>query len=240
MLVEEVGGVLGSEAKVVTVELRDVDLVGLERGLTRAELTLVAGAIETRRREFAAGRLLARHALARMGHANCEVLCGSGREPLWPPGVSGSISHCETRAIVAVASAASGSIGIDIEGRRQLPRELWDKVLLPGEIEALRASHRELERGRRALLCFSIKEALYKAQYPLSRQYLGFHAVAVTFEGDPSAECGHVVCTFQLDVGPFRRGQRVRGRFWLDAFQGGETLAVVVAGGRSPNGVLRR
>jgi 4'-phosphopantetheinyl transferase EntD len=33
---------------------------------------------------------------------------------------------------------------------------------------------------------FSAKEAIYKCQFPLTRTFLGFHDVAVTFERDGS------------------------------------------------------
>jgi 4'-phosphopantetheinyl transferase EntD len=54
------------------------------------------GSVEKRWREFAAGRSCARKALAASGHAPVAVLQGAGREPVWPQGIVGSITHCST------------------------------------------------------------------------------------------------------------------------------------------------
>lgn len=219
---------LSNDATLMTAELLDTNLAELEQGLTQGELALVTGAPEARRREFAAGRWLARAALKRLGHAGCELLWGPGRVPSWPQGFGGSISHCETRAIVAVAPALGGSIGIDVETRRQLKRAVWSKVLLPDEVDALRRGYAAVEQESRALLWFSAKEALYKALYPLCHQQLGLLALAVVFRGEPAAQRGHFVATLQVDAGQFRRGHRLEGRFWLDAFDTGELLTGVV------------
>lgn len=51
------------------------------------------GAAPKRLGEFLAGRLAAREALRPFGLAGCSVAIGAAREPLWPEGVEGSISH---------------------------------------------------------------------------------------------------------------------------------------------------
>ena len=57
------------------------------------EEDLIAKAEEQRRREFITARRCAREALATFGHALAPIRSGSGREPQWPVGVVGSITH---------------------------------------------------------------------------------------------------------------------------------------------------
>ncbi|MEI8635195.1 hypothetical protein P4S72_30355 [Vibrio sp. PP-XX7] len=60
-------------------------------------------AVLKRKCEFLAGRLCAKRAMAECG-INAETTLGIGehREPLWPEGVIGSISHCDTQAVAVV------------------------------------------------------------------------------------------------------------------------------------------
>ena len=201
--------------------------------LGAAELALVERAIDKRKREFATGRKLARAALAALDHPDVEILNGPDRAPIWPSGIAGSISHCDRVAVVAMTRAAHGTVGIDVEHRDELKRELWKTVFLPHEIEALDADFDGPMRGRMALVLFSAKEALYKAQYPRTTTFMGFHElhVAITPDvRDPSR--GTLRCTFQNDVGAldregFARASIANGRFQLDATPGAEVLTSV-------------
>ncbi|GAB4214450.1 MAG: hypothetical protein OHK0013_39130 [Sandaracinaceae bacterium] len=200
--------------------------------LTEAEHALVARSIDKRKREFATGRRLARAALAALGHGEAELLNGPDRAPRWPEGIHGSISHCDRRAVVAVTRAEHGTVGVDVEHRDELKRELWKTVFLPREIADLEARFDATMRGRMALVLFSAKESLYKAQYPRTKTYMGFHELHVALEPE-SSESGALVCTFQNDVGPdavhgrFVRGHVVRGRYHLEAFTSGEIVTSV-------------
>ena len=197
--------------------------------LTEREAALVAKAIDKRKREFATGRHLAKEALAHFGVHDVELMNHSDRAPIWPEPVHGSISHCDTRAIVAIMPKHNGTVGIDIEHRAELKRDLWKSVFLEREIEALEAFASEL-RGRMALVLFSAKEALYKAQYPLTQTYMGFHELEVRLTCT-TATHGQLTCTFQNDVGPepvrFSRDDVATGHFQLSAFDSGEVVTGV-------------
>ncbi len=201
--------------------------------LTEREAALVARSIDKRKREFATGRRLARAALSELGLRDVELLNGPDRAPIWPDGVHGSISHCDTRAVVAAVRAEHGTVGVDIEHRDELKRELWKTVFLPREIDELDAAFEPGERGRMALVLFSAKESLYKAQYPRTTTFMGFHELHVSIVPDPEARTrGSLVCTFQNDVGVvgasgFARATVARGRFRLDAFETGEVVTSV-------------
>jgi 4'-phosphopantetheinyl transferase EntD len=197
--------------------------------LTEREAALVERAIPKRKREFATARSLARAALSRFGHQGVEILNAPDRSPIWPDGVAGSITHSDTRAFVAVCAGSLGTVGVDTEHREELKRDLWKTVFLREEIAALDTMP-EADRGRLALVLFSAKEALYKAQYPWTREFMGFHELRVDLR--PSAHVGALAgrfdCVFQRDVGPFPEGGVVEGR-WLSPGPG-SALTEVVSG----------
>jgi 4'-phosphopantetheinyl transferase EntD len=146
-------------------------------GLWPEEETLIAGAVEKRRREFAAGRTCARLALQRLGMSPAAIGAGSHREPLFPAGISGSITH--TREYCAAAVVRTGpvlSIGIDAEFNEPLENSVADLILSPDE---RRMAHAFGNICSGDALVFSIKEAFFKAVFPFCRQYLDFADVVV-------------------------------------------------------------
>lgn len=146
-----------------------------EQGLLQPEMDAIAHAIPKRRREFAAGRRAARAAMAELGLPSAPVLVGPQREPLWPEGLTGSIAHCATLCIAAV-SQTHQSLGIDLETASPLPADLEEIVCTKAERAWLDMLSPET-RGLAAKKIFSAKEAIYKAQYPLTGQVIGFEAV---------------------------------------------------------------
>jgi len=187
--------------------------------LSEREAAAIPRALDKRRREYATGRALAREALDRFFEVRgFDLLNDDDRAPVWPESIAGTLSHCDTYAWVALVESSWGTIGIDGEHRRELKRDLWRPTMLPSEIEALDTLDPEI-RGRRALALFSAKEALYKAQYPRSREYMGFMALHVALDEE------HLTCTFQQDVGPFPKGFVARGRWTVT--DSGEVLTGV-------------
>jgi 4'-phosphopantetheinyl transferase EntD len=221
--IDDVPGLFDDERIVVlTAEVSEAAI----DGLTPAEAEHVARAIDKRKREFATGRALVRHAMQKLGLLPGELLNGDDRAPIWPEGVSGSITHCDTRAVVALGRRSEvGTLGLDIEHRGELRQELWRPVFLPAEIEAIEREP-ERDRGRLALVMFGAKEALYKAQYGWSKTFMGFSALHVAIERE-GASHGALACTFQIDVPPFDAGTVVRGRYRLDAFATGEVASAI-------------
>ncbi len=181
--------------------------------LTPSEAAHVAKAVLKRRQEYATGRYLARLALERHFAINAfDLLASASRAPLWPDGISGSISHCNTRAWVALAQAGGGSLGIDGEDRKTLDPDLWRMVFTRAERTALSTLDPGL-RGQRALVMFSAKEALYKAQFPQSGCFMGFEDAEITLE-----EGGRFLACFKKSVGPFPEGLTVSGQWRQDEF----------------------
>ena len=73
-------------------------------------------------------------------------------------------------------------VGVDAERRDRVERRLWPQIACAEEIGWIDAGA-GLSR-QRATLLFSAKEAFYKAQYAITRAFLGFHAVRFIPEDD--------------------------------------------------------
>lgn len=133
-----------------------------------------------RKREFVLGRLCASEALRRFGIANSPVGVGENREPLWPPGFVGSITHCDGLCAAAVARSDNYfSLGIDAEPVGDLPFEIRDLILTPKERKYLQHS---TSASRNMKLIFSAKEAVYKCLFPLAMRYIDFLEVEILIE----------------------------------------------------------
>ncbi|NNL84439.1 MAG: 4'-phosphopantetheinyl transferase superfamily protein [Myxococcales bacterium] len=139
-------------------------------------------AVPARIREFSAGRSLAREGLAELGGPAVPILRGAGREPLWPEGFIGSITHCKGLVCAVVGRRTTlRSIGVDAEHHARLSGRIEPRVLTPGEalrLEGLAAA----ERSRAAGLIFSAKEVVHKNVAPLFGRNLGFHDVSIHVE----------------------------------------------------------
>lgn len=135
-----------------------------------------------RAREFGAGRAAAREAMAQLGQPPRPVLQGEDRAPIWPKGLVGSISHTARDCIAVVSDAPEIiALGLDMETATPLESALWPEICTMPEMHWL-ASLGPSQRGHFAKLIFSAKEAVYKAQYQVSRQMLGFHDLCLSMD----------------------------------------------------------
>lgn len=191
------------------VTTEEIDPRSIEGGLLRPEEQAVARAVDRRIDQFTAGRVCARHALARLGvDAGTPVLQGEDRAPIWPDGFVGSITHTDSWCAAAVARASEvRAVGIDLEPATPLKESVVNRICTPAERQWLADAS---EAGLLAKVIFSAKEAVYKCQYPLTREFLGFHGVAVRL-GD-----GLFTAVFQQDVADFRRGDSISGRYLIE------------------------
>jgi len=147
------------------------------------EEQLVARAVEGRRREFITARRCARRALADLGHAPAPILSGPRREPLWPAGIVGSITHCKGFRAAAVGRRTDlASVGIDAEPNGPLPEGVEESVTLPAERDLLRKLEAADSSAHWGRLLFSAKESVYKAWYPLTSRWLGFEDAQLTID----------------------------------------------------------
>jgi 4'-phosphopantetheinyl transferase EntD len=168
------------EAPVVTVTATEAMWSGK---LFPEEEACIRRAVVKRRREFTAGRLAAREALARLGIHDFPLLSGESRLPLWPEGVVGSISHCAGACGVAVApSSAVRGVGLDLERADTLEPELAQRICREAERARFSGLAARLPGVDFAKLTFCAKESFYKCWYPITGVFLGFHDVDVEFE----------------------------------------------------------
>ncbi len=194
------------DPNVVTEEM---DPRSIEGGLLEPEEQAVAGAVAGRINQFTAGRVCARRALARLGvDAQTPILQGEDRVPIWPEGFIGSITHTDAWCAAAVARASEvRAVGIDLEPATPLKESVVTRICTPAERQWLSEAS---EPGLLAKVIFSAKEAVYKCQYSLTREFLGFHALALHL-GD-----GLFDAVFQQDVADFRQGDGISGRYIIE------------------------
>lgn len=147
------------------------------------EMAIVARAVAKRRREFSTARNCARSALRGLGVPPGPILTGERGAPQWPPGIVGSITHCEGYRAAAVARASDiVALGLDGEPNSALPDGVLEAVTLASEraqLPGLTSAAPDVCWDR---LFFSAKESVYKAWYPLARRWLGFEDAQISIE----------------------------------------------------------
>lgn len=136
----------------------------------------IAQASRKRQAEYLASRWLAKRLLTEFGIANFQLKNAKDRSPIWPTGISGSLSH-HVSSIFMVISTEPSLVGCDIE--------FWLTSKVATEIAELIANQQEiaicqaagLDFARSVSLLFSVKEALYKALARTLPEMLDFRAV---------------------------------------------------------------
>jgi 4'-phosphopantetheinyl transferase EntD len=139
-------------------------IAGDEPPLFPEERAFITRVVAKRRRAFAFGRACARAAL----RLDVAIPIGKGGAPVWPPGITGSITHTDEHAAAVIGRIP---IGIDLESLANAARtpDLLAMVALPSE------------REQPAALVFSAKESVYKCLYPTAGHFLDFHDVELAF-----------------------------------------------------------
>ena len=161
---------------VVAADLREPGDPAL---LLPAEARYLGRAIPKRAREFAAGRLCARRALAEFGIVDVAIEVADDRQPIWPDSMVGSITHTAGFCAAVVAERRMvGALGLDSEVVGDVNAEIWPRVGVPAETAWLRTLPASQQPDAMTLI-FSAKEAFYKCQYPLARERLDFQDVRV-------------------------------------------------------------
>jgi enterobactin synthetase component D len=176
--------------------------------------------VAKRQAEYLAGRVCARAALQRLDGRDYVPGTHEDRSPIWPAGIHGSITHGKGwAAAVVAAEGACRSLGLDQEALLDDERaeRLMGEILTPAERERL--DHSQL--GLTVTLTFSLKESLFKALYPLTRQRFYFeHAEMLAWSADGLARL-----RLLTDLSPqWRHGAEVEGLFTL---QDGHLLSLI-------------
>lgn len=147
------------------------------------EEPFISGAVAARRVEFSTGRWCAREALQALGGAPVPILQGPRREPVWPAGFLGSITHTSgICAVVAVRASDYAGVGIDLVDLGAA------RALLEGPSNLI-AADQELSHARGVAgthaeaLVFSAKESVIKAVSARLGRFVDFREIQVSFQG---------------------------------------------------------
>ncbi len=188
--VPEIEGLFGRPGAVAAVEWWGP---GDPEALSPGERALVVDAVPGRRAQFAAGRHCAAAALAALGRTPRPLgRRADGRSPDWPPDVRGSLSHTEDYAVAVVAErSGSPSPGVDAEQPGRVRPDLYRRLFTSGEQRWLaeRFGADQAVEGEVATALFGLKECYYKAQFPLTGAWVGFHDVEIG-PGGPAPSTG--------------------------------------------------
>jgi enterobactin synthetase component D len=136
------------------------------------------GSISIKRKaEYLAGRIAAKYALDNAGYSSHEVTSGAYRQPLWPKGLIGSISHSDRQAIAAVMPVNHvlyQGIGIDIEAvmAPALADDVKQQILSAEELATVSQIGVSFELA--LTIVFSAKESLFKAVFNDIQSYMEF------------------------------------------------------------------
>jgi 4'-phosphopantetheinyl transferase EntD len=214
---EALANCLPTGVRVSGQNVRDVDLDRLP-----PELILTNG-VRRRQVEFAAGRLAAAAAIERLGCSPVYPGIGAARQPLWPCGIVGSITHSHELALAATARCDHlAGLGIDLEICQPLEDGTIDQLLTREEL-AQWEPHTNLDDKELVIALFSFKESIFKCVFPLCNTFLDFLEVTLLPGADgPSAQCidsGHPAADHVA---------RTRGRFM-------QVDGVIVSGCWIPN-----
>jgi 4'-phosphopantetheinyl transferase EntD len=193
--------------------------------LFAAEEAVLIRAVLKRRNEFATVRQCARLALASLGIDAAALVPGQRGAPVWPPGVVGSMTHCDGYRAAAVARDTDvRTLGVDAEPHAPLPKGVLQLVSSPAErrhLDELSATAPTIAWDR---ILFSAKESIYKAWFPVAREWLGFEEADVTLDPDN----GSFDATIRRTAANGADLGRIRGR-WTVAGQLVATAIIVAS-----------
>lgn len=197
----------------------------LFRALRIAKPEQLQRAVTKRKAEFLAGRYCALRALERAGYPGSHIGIGSHRQPIWPEGICGTISHARRLAVAAVAHDTDVyGVGVDVE------EALTADAIVQIQSFVLNADERSLLLSvplrceQLVALIYSIKESFFKAAFPLVQHYFDFDAISLLEIDVSKGEC-----CFQINASlhPLLwQGRQLRGRFSFPQIPGLDTCHV--------------
>ena len=167
---------------------------GLFHELAVASPAGLARWVTKRKAEYLAGRFAAQQCLQQLQLRPTAIGTGAHREPLWPDGVIGSISHSADTALAILTRAQERLIGIDTEHllSREQSRQTMP-VFLDADEQKLIASAPERLAQWLPTAIFSAKESFFKAVFRHVQHYFDFDAIRCV-----SASDAHL--KFRLDM----------------------------------------
>lgn len=165
-------------------------------------------ASKKRQVEHLAGRIAAHEALRFHGVTDFVPGIGLHREPCWPPGFTGSITHSGNVALATVVAddhLLRVGLGIDYEEiiAPTVAWDIYDGIIESAERELLAAS--PLPFNYALTLVFSAKESLFKALFRHVGRYFDFSAASIC-----KIEQKHMIMTLNQPLGPYQKGNKFK------------------------------
>jgi enterobactin synthetase component D len=144
----------------------------------------IESSVNKRQAEYLAGRRCAQLALRAHGYDGFPVLSGEKREPIWPYGLVGSITHSNKYAAALICESKRFSgVGIDIEKLvgDTSRNAIIHQVVSRNELDYLHSIITpRITIDHLLTLIFSCKESFFKAAFNQTRRYFDFNAVQIT------------------------------------------------------------
>ena len=160
-----------------------------ENRLLPAESVAFRSAVPQVRRQSGAARTVARQLLDQVGFDSAEIGRSPSRAPVWPAGIVGSLAHCRDVAVAAIGRKADLiSVGVDIEPDEPIEAEVGARIATASEKNRYSA---EIMESRRL---FVVKEAVYKAVFPIDKAFLDFDDIEIDLDrGIAQTTSGRIV-----------------------------------------------
>jgi len=164
----------------------------------------LSSAVKKRQAEHLAGRIAAAEALRFHGVADYVPGIGLHREPCWPPGFSGSISHSGNIALATVMAddpLLREGVGIDYEEiiAPNVALDIYNGIIENAEKEPIAASPFPFNYA--LTLVFSAKESLFKALFRHVGRYFDFSAASISKIDDQQ-----LILVLNHSLGPYKKG----------------------------------
>jgi enterobactin synthetase component D len=173
-------------------------------------------AVIKRQSEYLAGRYAAIKALRILGFTTNNVPIGKNREPIWPDGVVGSITHTNSSAFCAIALLNDiKQLGIDHENWISVENVNEIKQSIINFPEDKLISQIDLKYEHVFTLVFSAKESLFKALFPSLQCYFDFKDAEIIYICLKHKKFTLKLTTNLSDI--FKTGNLFHGSFNYDA-----------------------
>jgi 4'-phosphopantetheinyl transferase EntD len=162
--------------------------------LFEEEAKLVKKAVLRRKEEFASGRFCARKALSILGFKAQVIGVGNLRQPLWPRGIIGSISHDSQIAVaICLQRGEIQDVGIDIHHIiTDIEYDHIEDVFL--SLEEKNVIKWNGDKHKRPLF-FAAKEATVKALSSQAQRMISLKEIIIT-----PAEGGYSACLYPENI----------------------------------------
>lgn len=159
-------------------------------------------AVNKRKAEFLAGRVVAKTLLARLGYPDTLPTMADDRAPNWPAGVIGAITHSGNLALCALKKlpeSSSGPVGIGIDTETimtpEMAQAVWRGAISAREYDFLHGYSQPFPQL--LTLVFSAKESLFKALYPSVQRYFDFLDAELT---ELDEDSGYFTLQLRVDL----------------------------------------